>query len=456
MVQEKAKLERSASQQKPSSSKQQNADVFGDIQSPPPRPSTTEVQAGRPPPPAIKASGTPGQPKPADSLLGLDFFGGAPTASSGGQSGLSSSRSGSAAASRPDLKQSILSLYASAPKPQPRPQHERQASFGGIQSPPSQAAPMKSSFEDAFSGLSFTSTDTSVPPQPQQQQQSKPKPNAFAAFDKPANQRSAVVSAQLTSSSIGGGGGGGGSFFDTSPAPAKPASVSKPNYQNPPPQKVDLGIGDLDLNSTKPAASSTLAAAGSKLTSLFDFSGSAVKNSKSEPNPSTASSDVSSAFNLSAKPPASSQSTSKPAAPPASSSAFSGFSTADAWGSNNAWATPDPPAITKGEPPKVNSFATITTNNVDLGGWGSSSNSGLGSSSGGGGFQANPAPRVTVDEDFGGWNSAAIPTIALAAASPARATTTSTVSKTSEPSVPSGAKAPAFPASEDLFSNVWQ
>lgn len=454
MVHEKAKLERSASQQKPSSSKQQNADIFGEIQSPPPRPSTTEVQAGRPSPPAFKASGTPAQAKPADSLLGLDFFGGAPTASSGGPSGLSSSRSASAAASRPDLKQSILSLYASAPKPQPHPQHERQASFGGIQSPPTQAAPTKSSFEDAFSGLSFTSTATSVSPKPQQQQQPKPKPNAFAAFDKPANQRSAVVSPQLTSSI----GGGGGSFFDTSPAPAKSASASKPNYQNPPPQKVDLGFGDLDHNSTKPAASSTFAAAGSKLTSLFDFSGSSAKNSKSEPKPSTASSDVKSAFNLSAKPPASSQPTSKPAAPPASSSTFSGFSTADAWGSNNAWATPDPPATTKVEPPKVTSFPTITTNNVDLGGWGgsSSSNSGFGNSSGGGGFHAPPAPRVTVDEDFGGWNSAAVPTIAPAAASPARATTTSAASKKSEPSMPSGAKAPAFPASEDLFSNVWQ
>lgn len=456
MVQEKAKSERSASQQKPSSSKQQNADIFGEIQSPPPRPSTTEVQAGRPPPSAFKAAGASAQPKPADSLLGLDFFGGAPPASSGGPSGLSSSRSTLAATSRPDLKQSILSLYTSAPKPQPRPQHERQASFDGIQSPPAQAAPTKSSFEDAFSGLSFTSTATIVPPEPQQQQQPNLEPNTFAAFDKPANQRSAVVSPQLTSSSIG---RGGGSFFDTGLAPAKPASVSKPSYQNPLPQKVDLSFGDLDLNSTKPATSSTLAAAGSKITSLFDFSGSSAKNSKSEPKPSKASSNINSAFNLSAKPPASSQATSKPAVPLASSSAFSGFSTADAWGSNNAWATPDPPTTTKAEPPKLTSFPTIITNNVDLGGWGgsSSSTSGFGSSSGGGGFQAPLAPRVTLDEDFGGWNSVAAPTIAPAAAPlPPRATTASAVSKTSEPSVPSGTKAPAFPASEDLFSNVWE
>ncbi|MCJ1348485.1 hypothetical protein MMC31_006717 [Peltigera leucophlebia] len=461
VVQEKAKLERSASQQKPSSSKQQNADIFGEIQSPPPRPSTTEVQAARPPPSALKASGPPAQPKPADSLLGLDFFGGAPSAPSGGPSGLPSSRSTSAAASRPDLKQSILSLYASAPKPQPRAQHERQASFGGMQSPPAQVAPTKSSFEDAFSGLSFTSTASSAPPKPQQQQQPKPKPNAFTAFDKPANQRSAVVSPQLTSSSVG---GGGGSFFDTSSQSAKSTSASKPNYQNPPPQKVDLGFGELDLNSskstnsTKPAASSTFAAAGSKLTSLFDFSGSYAKNLKPEPKPSTASSDINSAFDLSAKPPASSQPTSKPAAPPASSSAFSGFSTADAWGSNNAWATPDPSASTKAEPPKTTSFPTIPTGNADLGGWGGSSTttSGFSGSSGAGGFQAAPTPRVTADEDFGGWNSAAVPTSAPAAAAPPRASTTSAVSKTSEPSVPLGAKPPAFSTSEDLFSNVWE
>jgi len=57
---------------------------------------------------------------------------------------------------------------------------------------------------------------------------------------------------------------------------------------------------------------------------------------------------------------------------------------------------------------------------------------------GGGGFAAasNPQPKVSADEDFGGWSSAApvTPAAGTALAKPAT----------------------RFAASEDLFSNVWE
>lgn len=431
MVQEKAKLERSSSQQKSSSSAQPNPDIFGQIPLPPGRPSTTDAPAVGPSP--SKDSATPKQAKLADSLLGLDFFGPPQSAPSGSPSGTFSNPSISATSSRPDLRQSILSLYASAPRPQPEPYHERQSSFGGIQSPPAQIPlAQKSSFgglDDAFSGLSFTSQASSLPPKPQQQS----KPNPFAAFDKPANQRSAVAFPQLTSPQIG-----GGAFFDISPNPAgKPAVASKPPAQFPLVQKVNpvsLDFGSLDFNPPKTAAS-TNSPIASNLNDLFDFSEPpTTKEPKPASKPSQASSDVNSAFNLST-PAVHSQAPSK-SAPPASVT-FSGFSTADPWASNDAWATPEPSAPISSKPNTAKT-PSIPANTNDFA-WGGnpSSNSGFG---GGGAVPATP--KVAPDEDFGGWNSAAAPAPVAAA----------------KPSSQLGGRPPGsgYGASEDLFSNVWE
>ena len=141
LVKEKHNIERSTSQRASASQasagpsqvrRAQQPDLFGEA-SPPPRAST----AG--PGPRIQAKAEPAPPKhtkPADSLLGLDFF---------GNDAPPPNRPSSAAAtpgvqSRPDLKQSILSLYASVPKPQVQQQpshisHTSQGSFGAMQSP---------------------------------------------------------------------------------------------------------------------------------------------------------------------------------------------------------------------------------------------------------------------------------------------------------------------------------
>lgn len=432
MVQEKAKLERSSSQQKPLASPQPSAptqkavhgaDIFGDLPSPPARPSTTDTPGTRPSP--GKSSGAPKQPDSGNSLLGLDFFGGPPSVASSKPSSISSPPV-SSGPSRPDLKQSILSLYAAAPRTQsqPQPQHERQSSFGGMQSPPVQpsAAPQQSNFggmNDAFSSLSFTSTTSPPPPKAQQ-----PAPNPFAAFDKPANQRSTIAAPQITSPHSSGGG-----FFDTSPKPAvKPNSVANPPNK---PAQAPLSFGVMDMSSLSTNTSSQpTTATRSNLNDLFDFSNPPKEEPTQKhavPSPQTAS-----AFNLSAPTP-SSQAPTKPTATSASTNAFSNFSNVDPWGSSDAWATPEPSNDNNAAKTKTTKKPSITAPN-DFSGWGSVPPS-ISTST------AQGPPKIAADEDFGGWNSAA----------PAPSAMT-------KPPASSGVK-PAGGyggGSEDLFSNVWE
>ncbi|TAQ87069.1 hypothetical protein B7494_g4594 [Chlorociboria aeruginascens] len=109
---------------------------------------------------------------------------------------------------------------------------------------------------------------------------------------------------------------------------------------------------------------------------------------------------------------------------------MSGWSNNDAWGSNDAWSTAqtsDP--ISKPAPPQASSG--------DFG-WsgGSLANQSIVPGGGGGFNTSSGPPKVTADEDFGGWSSAAVPTTNVA---------------------PGPAKPTAgFVTSEDLFSNVWE
>lgn len=407
-------------------------DIFGDTISPPVRPSTTDIPGTRAPPPKVSAP-QKAQSKPADSLLGLDFFGGPQAAPTNRPSSASANPVSSAASSRPDLKQSILSLYASAPRPQPQnqPQHERQTSFGGMQSPPMQSPQnQQSSFgglSDAFSGLDFSSPTS--PPALQNQQ--KPKADPFAGFSNPVPQRSSVAPPQLTSPPLSGGG-----FFDTTPKPApKPAAAPKTSFMAPQTSKPlsvpNDDFGDFSFASSPPRTTAKPAASNAS-NDLFGLSEqSAPKATPAAQTPSAPSINLSSAFNLSA--PAPPQPKPAPVAPSNVSSSFSGFADADAWGSNDAWATPDPaPAPAKAptaKPPAVsmpsNDFA-----------WG-------GSSTSNGGFGSQAAPKITADEDFGGWSSAAPVSPPVAKPPPPQQSSTTK---------PNGG---GFGGSDDLFSNVW-
>jgi stromal membrane-associated protein len=413
LVKEKHNIERSASQKAitgPSPSpgpshvrRVPQQDLFADEAAPPPRANSAASAPSRPPPKSEPAP--PKQTKPADSLLGLDFFGDvAPPPNRP-----TSAAPTTGAQSRPDLKQSILSLYASAPRPQQpqQPSHSSQGSFGGMQSGPQQQSPRQSSFggmDDAFSSLSFSNT-TSPPPQPQ------PKPSAFAGLGNVSDHRSgSSVSTPPLS---------GGSFFDAKP-------VQKPAPPPPQPSRgfsSSSGFGAFD--SAPGIASQTLSNAtnvSSGMADLFDFSSPApsVPPKQTVASPTMAPSSV---FNLSQPAPA-------PNPQPPTPATSTGWGNTDAWGSNDAWSTTHiSPPIAKPAPPQASSG--------DFG-WGSG---GLASQSivpgGGGGFApaSHAPPKVSADEDFGGWSSAApVTPAAVTQAKPAT----------------------GFAASEDLFSNVWE
>ncbi|KAL1596824.1 ARF GAP with effector function(s) [Nothophoma quercina] len=360
-VQQKIQVERSASQRlagnaaasrpppPPQAKPAPVIDLFGDATPAPPRSSTGPPAATRAPPPKAEAA-PPKQTKAGDSLLGLDFLGGssAPPArpSSTGPAGAS------AAPSRPDLKQSILSLYAAKPAPPPQPQqHARQESFGGLASPQSQASPTQSAFggmNDAFSSLSFNAAPA-------------PKPSPFSGLDAFSSTKSPPSTSSSTMF------GGGGNFFDS-----KPKSPPVQNRTTSP----SSGLANFSsFNAPAPSKPTPSSSSMGGMGDLLDLSMPAAPAPAPAPqhtfSPVASPPPASSAFNLS-----------QPAAPPAPkpSQPAVNYGNMDAWGSNDAWSSsaPSQPAA-----------PATTTSHVPAKspGWGG-------------------------DDDFGGWSSAAPTTAA--------------------------------------------
>ena len=181
----------------------QQLDLFGDDE-PPARPSTTEPAVQRPAVQKAPAA-PPKQTKPGESLLGLDFFGGAQSAPPARPSSTGPATSG--VPGRADLKSSILSLYASKPaappQPAPQPQQQPQSNMGAFagmtgMSSPTQPQPSNNAFggmNDMFGSLSMTSP-----------QQPAAKPSPFAGLTSPSghNRQPSATKSSLSR----------GSFFD--------------------------------------------------------------------------------------------------------------------------------------------------------------------------------------------------------------------------------------------------
>jgi stromal membrane-associated protein len=429
LVKEQVKLERSTSQKLAASSARQAPpsaaraapapaiDLIGGDE-PPARPRTGPPVTRQPPPKAEAAP--PKATKPADSLLGLDFF--APSQSAPPARPSSTSAGGTSGPSRPDLKQSILSLYASAPKPTPQaqPQTAQSTNILGMQSLSMQSPPAQNSgfggLNDAFSGLSFGS--------PAAQQPSKPSP--FAGLDTMAKPPTVAKHTSKTSF------GGGGSFFDSPKSPIKQAPPQPAPAQRT--FSASSGFGDF-FSSTSPVAAAPPTTSTTKTHSndLFDLGLDApispppAKPTAPVATPAAApvaAPSISSAFNLSIpQPPSQPSLANKPA--PATSSLVGLSNNFDAWGSSDVWGSES-----NVQPVKSPPAATATSSF----GWGT------------GGSGLTPAatkiasPKISGDEDFGGWSSAPH---THAAHQPASSTSTAT-------------KPVAFNNSDDLFSNVWE
>ena len=410
IVQEKAKIERSASQriasapQQPPPSQQPapSIDLFGDeTPVPPVRPSTTDIPSSKPVSRTSAAPAPARQTKTGDSLLGLDFFGnpqGHDRPSSAASNPLNSTST-----SRPDLKQSILSLYASTPKPAPTPTQSirnRQSSFGGLSSPPPNQQDSFGGLTDAFSSLTFPSSGPVKSPPPKSAQMDFSSGGGFGSSMPSKSKPSApqVTSPPPLS---------GGSFFDAAP----PKVLSQPKSPAAPVLAPSNGLDFAFAQSSSTAPKPSVTAISNDLFASDEFSGfaSASPASPGPPPPvppptkvtsptTTSTSNINSAFNLS------SPSTSAPAPKPGSALPKSpqmvsqnSSTMFDPWSSSNdnTWATPDPapakpnaPTVDIGKPP-----TRITPNDIS-GGWGAPISS------------AKNPPTITADEDFGGWTSA--------------------------------------------------
>ncbi|KAJ5479008.1 hypothetical protein N7530_004517 [Penicillium desertorum] len=353
--------------------------------------------------------------KPNDSLLGLDFFGSTQPSTASRPSSTASTPAAPAGMSRPDLKQSILSLY-SKPQPTPPVQHQRGNSFGDMASPP---APSASShmggLTDAFSGLSFPTTTSPPPAKPAE------KPSAFSNLSSFGAGKSSPAAPKVTSPS----GSASGDLFDslTSPTVSAPKPQSRTTSIS---SGQDFGFGGFSSPTAKPNPPSS-----SLSNDLFGFSSPPANASTVSPPKSTATSpqqEMKSAFNISAPPMQPPAPPKAPATSAANAAAASMMSASlDPWG-GNAWSTPDPvPSAAPAAPSPASMMKvpeTLTPNDVGHG-WGAPS------------AASKPAPTVAADEDFGGWASAA---------PVSNPTSTSTNNK------PPG----GFGGSDDLFSNVWE
>ncbi|KAJ5548172.1 hypothetical protein N7513_005406 [Penicillium frequentans] len=421
VVQEKAKIERSASQrvapsQPPMQRRPQpSIDLFGDDISPPVRPSTTEP-APRPPPKSSQPVAPPKTQKPGDSLLGLDFFGSTQPAAANRPTSTASTPAAPSGMSRPDLKQSILSLYA---KPQPAPsQHERTNSFGDMAyaTTPSASSNM-GGLTDAFSGLSFPSTTSPPPVKPAE------KPSPFANLTSFSNIKSTPAAPKVTSPS----GSASNDLFDSLASPTMSAPKPQSRTTSISSNSQDFGFGGF-ASPPPPKPSKPNPPSSSLSNDLFGLSSPPLAPA-APPKPTAVSpqQEMSSAFNLSSpsfQPP-------MPPKPQAPAATVAAAGIMDPWG-GNAWDTPEPAPAPVSSPPAASGASmmklpdTLTANDIG-GGWGMSS------------AASKPTPTVAADEDFGGWTSAA----------PVSSGPTSTSNNSTKP-------AGGFGGSDDLFSNVWE
>lgn len=383
----------------------------GDI---PPRASTTSPPHQQAPPKAAPA--LPKATNPKDSLLGLDFLGEAPAAPPRPTS--TTGTRGMGGQSRPDLKQSILSLYASTPRPQtqtPQLGHASTGSFGGfgsMQSPPPLQSPTTGhqpqtstggGLNDAFAGLSFGNVTS---------QKSLPR-DAFAGLTSMSSNRATPQPTNSAFSNIG-----GGSFFDSRPTQPTAQHQKKPSAT----LTDSFGAFTSGNASAKPAQPSS-----SGLGDIFDWSTPAQPAVATPAAPKPAQAAPNSVFNLSAT-------QAKPTATNAAPPAPIATSDADVWG--NAWGNPEPTPSVGFKSPVVPKPSISSAGN-DFGGWGSSTGGSFASQSivpgASGGFA--PAPKVAADEEFGGWTSS----------------TGGATNNNNGPAKPGG----GF-GNDDLFSNVWQ
>ena len=393
-------------------------DLFDDVPAPPLRPSTTDTPGIKPPP--SQTATAPKPTKTSDSLLGLnDIFGAPPQpATSVRPSSSTSTPSESAASSRIVLKNSILALYSQPAKSQQQTQQQLQHPVGSMQPSSNQAQSSLGGLSNSFNDLSFQNPIST--PTPASMTQTQPKSDPFASFSTAAAQRSSAAPPKITPAVLTGQG-----FFDQ-----KSKSIPKQSVPSKPPTlaapKIDSLLSD-DFGSFSSPSSTTLPtsnpATNKSSNDLFDFSEPSARIQAPPPVTSTPipPPKSNSIFNLSTPAPAPQPAAKVAAAPPQpTAKKNSSFSNIDAWGSSDAWATPESTTATTAAPqqkPITSAKLPSIPMSNDFSAWGAppiASNNQASALSNGFANGSQAPPRVAPDEDFGGWSSAAPATPAVA------------------------------------------
>ncbi|KAG0633687.1 hypothetical protein HOY80DRAFT_1103589 [Tuber brumale] len=202
--------------------RRQNVNLFDDDDALPQEPSRSNSvpPASRSQPPPKASPALPKSTKPADSLLGLDFFAATPTPAPRPAS-VNSNPVSNTSSSRPDLNRSILSLYAS--KPQPRPRHVSSPPIASSQQPQSPSSGL-GSLNDAFGGFGFGSQPSTTSVSTQATTPPPPKPSPFANLT--AGMMKSSAAPQISPASTEGFFGSSSSSKTTDKKPAPTVSAS--------------------------------------------------------------------------------------------------------------------------------------------------------------------------------------------------------------------------------------
>ncbi|KAI9724207.1 MAG: hypothetical protein M1828_003952 [Chrysothrix sp. TS-e1954] len=375
------------------------------------------------------------QNKIGDSLLGFDFFGSSASSPVGRPSSATGSGASVNVPSRPDLKQSILSLYASAPRSSApgQPTHSRTSSTAQTNNITSQSGSPQNpqpGLADAFGGLTFSTPAVQSPPI------TSSNSSHFAGLSSPSQRPTSGISSFPVAKSVSTGGNFFNSGTPSNPTFAPPTTATSTSNATKPQRGLSAssGFGDF-TGATSPAA--VVPSQQTPNSGLDDFWGPSDVPAQPSRNPApikaptpSIPSTLESPFNLSSpkrSEPEKSQPEASVSKPPNTSAPS--LMNMNPWGSDNAWASAAPTSQTSPLPSKGAAVAPSTS---DPWGW-----------SGQNGSSTNSAPKVAADEDFGGWESGATP---VSAHPPAVRSPLGNAPK------PSGN---SFTASEDLFSNVW-
>lgn len=414
-----------------------NVDLFGDHGSSTSTPSKVPAFSSPPSAPRLEQT-TSKQGKPSESLLGFDFLSGPQPGPPSRPASAGPANVNTNGPSRPDLKQSILSLYASNQRTA-SPASQQQGPFPdglGAISQLSAIRPTSANLNDTFGGLNIGPTQPSGV--------TVPAHSSFANLISPPTQKAASTNAfNAPSQSTF----AGGNFFNSRAAPPQTSQPGARSDSRLPGMGSSNEFGDFAFADSPGVAPSQQVGLGN--------------NSPSHSGRSIVPNTIPSVFNLS-------KSTTIGQSKP-SGSLTGGLgnelpgNSPDPWGSNDVWRTANTISTPANVQPKA---APTVATNTSAWGWGDAIGSGVSTTTPSTESSTKPSVQVAGDEEFGGWESSS--NVMSSAPAPGSSSggwesnnnVTNSAMQQPRPSnntsIPPRTSGGFGGGGDDLFSNVWE